>query len=690
MPLNASKRVREAILRNSALLLLLAACSSKPPSGFTVFVTADAQPAINSFFEFLPEAAALVTTSTDPAGEVKANHGSGVRVALVTDLTCGECYQLSGSQWSYQVHGGNTLALQYGLAELLEAFNFRFFHPWGVKAPATLASPDSSGAFGKMFTPQMSLRGLHLHTLHPIESYYAFWSPDASMANDARRIVDWVIKNRGNYIEWSALDNIVPPGATQDAWHTQTAAIIAEAHQRGIRIGIGTELFGTGNLQQSFDLLDNVPDTNAQADINARLHILLDGLAWDVVDLSFGEFAATDPNLFIDSVNQSYAGLQQIAPGTELAATIHMDNSPGLQINYMGQTLPYYFLVQFADPHIVPWIHSVMYYDLFQSAGGAYGYEMFAQHLAYLQNRLTANQPVAYYPESAYWVAFDDSVPTYLPVYMHSRWTDMKQLPGLQQHVLFSTGWEWGYWQNDYATLRMNFSLPTDWSAPVQQMFAPWGAQGQALAQQIKALGELQSQALIDQQLGPYLAGRDSLVDSGAKAGIISQPPRVQFADILTMLADARTQFVQSVVTPLATLQASTEQIQSSVNSLSLDPQDPWLSETLDGFAIDVARTQYMAALYQGVVAFASTGSDAGWLAKADAALANAQTIIQRRHAHLHYPSPSLLLESTVNATLYQYGYLMEADTLCYWQRERGQARKLVLGEAFTDPGCVL
>ena len=36
------------------------------------------------------------------------------------------------------------------------------------------------------------------------------------------------------------------------------------------------------------------------------------------------------------------------------------------------------------------------------------------------------------------------------------------------------------------------------------------------------------------------------------------------------------------------------------------------------------------------------------------------------------------------------YGYLCEADTLCYWERERVQVRSLVLGESETPPSCVL
>jgi hypothetical protein len=678
--------------------LLLSACA---PTGFTVFVTSDAQPAIQSFFEFLPEANAHVVASADPKSAAAGNSGTGVRVGLVQDLSCGECYQLTGSNARYVVHGGSTIGLQYGLAELLESFNFRFFHPWAAKAPASLVLPDKSAALGPTFTPQMTLRGLHLHTLHPIEGHYAFWVPGASQLEDARRIDDWIVKNRGNYVEWCALNNIVPQSGqpVDQAWVSHTRAIIDDAHQRGMKVGIAVEMFGTANLQQAFVMLDTQTEADPKAEVDARLHLLLDGLPFDKVNLSFGEFSGSDPTVFIDSVNLIDQELKAIAPGTELDATIHLDNAAGLQVTYMGETLPYYFLVQFANPDIVPWIHSVMYFDLFQPADDAYGYTNFDQHLGYLQDRLKASQPVAYYPESAYWVDFDDSVPTYLPVYLRSRWLDMNQLQtqaqqggygGLKQHVEFSSGFEWGYWQNDYAVLRMNFGLPSSWQDEVQAMYSPWGATGQKLAAQIGALGELQSQTLIDGALATYLAGRDEVLDFGANEGTISQPPRPAFADVAKYSESDRASFQQTVLTPLANLLTQTQQIQTAVTNLKLDPKDPWLSEVSDGIAVDEARTRFIGALFEAAATFSAQGNDGGWLAKADAALTDAKVIIGRRDAHLHYPNASLLLDTTSNATIYQYGYLYEADQLCYWERERVQARAAILGETAMVPTCVL
>src|SRR5262249_40473114 len=145
-----------------------------------------------------------------------------------------------------------------GLAELLEAMGVRFFHPQATYVPPVLQSPDGSAAIGRDFAPEKRLRGLHLHTLHPIEAYQALWASDATNSPDDRaalQIVDWIIANRGNYLQWSALDDIFAGGAPTDRWRARARAVIDHAHARGVRVGIGVELFATGNLQNSADLI---------------------------------------------------------------------------------------------------------------------------------------------------------------------------------------------------------------------------------------------------------------------------------------------------------------------------------------------------------------------------------------------------------------------------------------------------
>ena len=672
------------------LAVLMSACTDDDPV-LTVYVGAESRDLAIDFLRPIPLGQISVVTSADPARDVAASNRSGPRIALLADGPCAECYRIDGAGGRYVIHAGAPLGLQYGLAELLEAMGVRFFHPQATYVPHPLQSPDGAAALGQDFAPQKRVRGLHLHTIHPIEAYQALWASDLDADQDDRAalaIVDWIIANRGNYIQWAALDDVYVDGGPTDRWHARARAVIDYAHAHGVRVGIGVELFATGNLQNSANLLGAGDDVNNPGPaIHARLHPLLDGLPFDRLDVSFGEFFGADPSVFVNALDATWTASQDVAPGIEVAARVHLGNYPNLQVTYMGQTMLYYYLVQFADPHIIASVHSVMFYDLYEDTGGAYLYDDFSTHRQFLLNRLAAGLPAAYLPEDSYWVAFDDSVPLYLPLYQRSRWLDLSQIgPQLQEHVLFSTGWEWGYWQNDYAALRMSYRLPERWDAPLAQMFAPWGEQGRALAMQIAALGELQHDYLIGKRLTAYLAGRDQIIDAGAAMGIVSQPARTSLADVIAMTPDQRARFAAAVVDPLGELGDKTEAILQAIEAIGSD--DPWFAEVRDGVAIDLQRTRFAEASYRAAIAYADGGGDGGWLARTEAALGQARTIVDRRHHELHALDAKPLVSHFRNSTLYDFGYLYMAQTLCYWNREHAQLRNLILSENNPDPGC--
>ena len=117
---------------------------------------------------------------------------------------------------------------------------------------------------------------------------------------------------------------------------------------------------------------------------------------------------------------------------------------------------------------------------------------------------------------------------------------------------------------------------------------------------------------------------------------------------------------------------------------------DRWALEVIDGLSVNAARARFMAALYEAVLAAAEGGDSASALAEADLQFEAGKTVIARRHAALHDPVSERLIVDGGNPTLYDYGYLTNAETLCFWRRELGEARELLLGESWSDPGCTL
>ena len=585
---------------------------------------------------------------------------------------CHECYRIDarpGRDDAWIVHASDVLGAQYGVTHVFELLGFRFRHPFDTYVPPVPApGPETADVVGTLYTPDKSRRGLHLHTLHPIEAYYALWTPEPGLER-ARRIYDWIIKNRGNYFQYVALDDILEP-TRHDAWRDQTAELLASAHRRGLQVGIGFQLFAQGSLQHGLYLVQDAEQPVAPQ-IAARLALITDGLPFDTYELSFGEFFGAGPDQFIATLDETYRQLAALRPQARLDAVIHVGDSPEQRVTYRGETMIYYFLVKFADPRIVPQVHTVMYYNLFEDAGGAYHHEDFREHRAFLFDRLRTGLPVAYKPETAYWVAFDNSVPMYLPLYMRSRWLDLDRIRAhavaeghrdLDEHVLFSTGWEWGYWQHDVAALRASYSLPARWSDQLAEQLAP---DAKALVGPVIALTELQHHALLEQRLAAYQSGRDALIDVGEESGIIAAPGRIDVDDVAGLGAELPA-FRAGVIAGLGDYATRVAAVAAALPAAD----GPWAAEIIDGIEIDAARARFIPAIYAAVARAAAGEAGAeDALAEAEAALLAGRVIVARRHGALH-DRDRRLREDNGNVTNYGYGYLRYAEDLCFWQRE--------------------
>ena len=584
----------------------------------------------------------------------------------------------------WTVHAHDVLGAQYGVADALENLGFRFRHPYDPFIPGM---PKDRGTSGPMHAPQIRVRGFQLHSLHPIEPYFALWEPGDP--TDAHAIINWVIENRGNYLQWAALDDILTAPDRFAAWQPYTKELLDYAHQRGVRVGLQIELFGQSNLQHAFDLYDDSTGTIPIADeVAQRLPLITNDLPFDVYDLSFGEFFSTDPDQFIAANNEVAKQLRTLAPQAEMHALIH--DGANQTVMYMGETLIYYFLVKYADPSIIPDIHTTFYFNLYEPADGAYHHVDFSAHRQYLLDRMCAKQKAAYHPEDAYWVAFDDSVPQSYPLYIRSRWLDLHNLAAdpcapLDEHLPFSTGWEWQYWLHDVTSMRNSYELPDSFDAAIKDELAP--DLGPAAGDVVAGIAEDQHTYLLLDSLAAYLASRDAAIDLGRAGNIVSQPDRITFDDLVASGDTAG--FTSTVLQPLAAYSSALDQRQSQLDKLDL-PDSRWARELRDALAIDRLRAQFIAAAYQAVIDhIAGTGDPAADFDRATQLEGEAKTIVESRHADLHDTHGRRLLDKNANQTEYQYGYLRNADTLCYWNRELLQVGAILGNTTMTPPNCL-
>lgn len=663
-------------MRLFALTLALCACAPARPEGAALVLhSAEAADAVAWALRGL-EPGRFVTREA-PAPRVVAAGEPGLVLAVERDAAlCGECYRVERAGPRVVVTGGGALGLRYGVTHWLEALGYGFFHPFRTRAPTAL--PKEPALEPGVHAPEIARRGLHLHTLHPIEALFDFWVPGEAERERAQATIDWVLRHRGNYVQWAALEDILAP-EVGGPWRAHTKALADYAHAQGAGVGLTVQLFAKASLQQSYTLVDPArPDDDAA--LRARLELVAGGLGLDNLNISFGEFFGADAAQFIDRVDAAHALLEAVSLGTGMSAVIHVGDTPELRVTWGGREQLYYFLVRYVNPAVLPRVHTVMFYNLFDPAGGAYRHRDFAEHRDFLRERLEAGLPVSYYPESAYWIAFDNAVPMYLPVYLRSRYLDLEGIRAmsvtpLAEHLLFSSGWEWGYWQNDAVGLRLSYRLTPRLEDALDELF------GDArVTSLVTRLGDEQRRALILEALAPYLAGRDQVIDAADVLGHVAAPDRPDFHEVDAAFAPTLAQ--------LATHAEAVEALAREAGALPTD--DPFVREVVDGVELTAARARFAWAVFGAAHAHATGAAPASFLAAAAAQLEVARRVTLRRRRDFHHPVPASLVATAPNPSFYDYGYLRDAMSLCFWRRELAQLRNLVEGAGLPVPGCVL
>ncbi|MCX7957571.1 MAG: hypothetical protein N3B13_00795 [Deltaproteobacteria bacterium] len=608
-----------------------------------------------------------------------------IRIILNRRDDCSECYNLRFSYdnniFRIDVYGGFPLGIQYGVYEVLEMIGYRFLSPYREYVPDGIKISDFrqllESSQNKIFRPFLGRRGLHLHTLHPIESLYDVWL--GSETDNAFRIIDYLIKIRGNYIQWVALRDILNNDRFNE-WKAKTEKIINYAHKRGVKTGLNCLVFAASSLQNGY-----VIEKREDLDIFRKLN-------FDVINLSFGEFVGNEPSKFISEIRFIADEIHSINPSIEITGTIHVENFDNLWINYNGETLLYYFLVKYVE-EITPYVHTVMYFNLTEPAVGAYNHKTFKEHREFLADYLKREKKVIYNPESAYWIAFDNSIPLYLPLYLRSRYLDIELMNKECKsemcrkntgHIIFTSGWEWGYHQTDYLSTRISYDFGRGLKEELIRMFEPMGEDGRLAGQIVYELSEIQAEFLIYKRLAPYYAGVDAWVELGHKSGIIGQPDRIMVDEIQGLSEERREIFRQNILNNLYLFsQKMGEFYKKAENIRNIDGVE-FIDEIIDGVNVDYYRSVFVYNVYASVFYNKSE-----YLKTAEDAMNKAGVIIEKRHKNLYYPQKDLILYTNQNPTIYKFGYLKQADQMCLYKRDLIKARNLLTNGKDTVPSCV-
>jgi hypothetical protein len=577
------------------------------------------------------------------------------------------------------VYAKDAANLAFGAYALLEELGVRFFHPKDELVPHR-ASPVLPLTLDVERAPVAAQRGLQFHTLHPIEYLAVFNEPSAANLEGAKKVVDWLVKTGQNFVQWALLSTVDP------TWPSHAQAIVAYAHSRGVRVGAVVQLWKGAALQNNFDLVTDT--TTWQSEMDAQLAILMQ-TPWDVVEIGLGEFKATDPTSLVTWLSHATTQLAMTNPIVEVNVQNHVGDYPQLWVPYNGQTYFYYQLPQFSDPHLGMSVHTLFFFDLYRDWAMYAHPDFHLQHDFLLQE--LATRRVNYFPESAYWVTADISVPAFLPEYIVARLNDIqglateiaaKGLPPLNGHVMFTSGHEWGYWMTDYLTAKMLWNANTTVDALFADYASSYGTCAGGVASTLSQFTQLQTKYLFDDRLAPYVMGEDTEVDLGAVAQIYTIPRRVQFEDVVAMAEPDRAAFEASVVTKLEALGAQIQPLENAMAARcpTADAQlAPWCDELWDGIAIVRLRVQHSAQLYRATIAYArgEMTSAQAYYDQATATSTSAAAVIARREQHYRFDLGTLT-NHYVNPTIYPYGYLRQAHTQCFFHRREDQVQSFL------------
>ncbi|HXW69551.1 MAG TPA: hypothetical protein VEJ88_08055, partial [Dissulfurispiraceae bacterium] len=603
-----------------------------------------------------------------------------------------------GYEWSSSGRKGRVvLALKspsfqgvsFGLYGLLqEKLGFKFYHPKRTIIPFRKQWPLPANFQWEAF-PRFARKGFHIHTLHPVELTEQLHDPDyPEAAEDLREYIDWLARNQQDTVQFYLLRHI-----DRSLWTSHAADLVEYAHKRGVEAGVEFSLFMIQQEAfQTIKLLRFFPSYTDQ--IDSTLSWLF-RVKWDfvTVDFSMGEY--------LPDLGKLMPGLKThlIRQVTERYKTRMMIPTHVIDSQYWCRTDPSgpgEEVLKEGYPKTGILIHTVMFYALDEPSAPAYGNINFHGMLcrAIQENK---RRETWYWPESAYWVSFDNSVPMLLLPYLDARYSDMETMEriGVDSHLTFSSGWEWGYWLVDWSIARWSWNYnengtvrTTSPLSLLNDLFADPGMY--VLFQRALAL---QNFYFKDRGLIGFMSALDPSAELPWPFNMPFQPrPFFPNSWLLYKASDAEAENVAaSVVSGLESyalemnavvrgLQLETERLYSGRKQVS--PEVPLIARELTrALEVTALRAQHRSLTIRALLAqrkghwwLPATKEAEGLLRQAAGVRLQALALVGQQEKIYRYPV-SLIARQRKNFTAYNFGYLYPASDLFFWRREEEQVR---------------
>lgn len=582
-----------------------------------------------------------------------------------------------------------------GLYALLqEHLGFRFVHPRQTIVPEITSWPLPPN-FRFSGQPVFDKKGFHLHTQHPLELTQPLHDPDFPGGLEmVEEYLLWLARNGQNYFEFCLLEGVDLP-----YWTPYASQFVQYAHDRGILCSVDLSLHMI--QQRAYKLVQFPPATfkSFEKQIDAKLELLLSA-GWDFVNMEFSmaEFVGGMEKMR-HRLREYVVNKMQEYPGVKLMGRQHVVK-PEDEIG--GGKSSQEIEVQ-SDPERGILIHTVMCYGIEDKKAPVYELDNF-QHL--YEMLLAENQvrETWYYPESAYWITFDNSVPMLLLPYLSARLRDIQTMKKLKipGHVTFSSGWEWGYWLVDWSIARWSWDYRFNGKTAPKQALGPLFsiADFNAVLMDMKDVLFLQNSGFMQKNHLRYLCP-ENIPDEFPAPGNKQFQPR---AEAIAKVWSTDFPSYQAGIEPYRSMEEMSHyadltdgylnKMAAKLQFCCEDPQVTALAdELLNALRVTNFRQRHRVATLSTLAAMSEadsagvfvTGTVEDYLNQAYGWRRQALRLVEKQEQSYRYPV-DLIARPIKSYTAYDFGYLYTVSDLFWWQREEEQIRQGKFGPFFMNP----
>ncbi len=597
-----------------------------------------------------------------------------------------------------RVESPTHLGVAYGLYEILTRMGIQYYHPREIQVPniyGAIFPRDFNEGFTK--APAYRLRGYHQHTEHPIVWSEYLLDPKEEYKPYVQEYLRYLLRNRQNQFQWHMLKTV-----DRDAWKPYAQWMVEEAEKYGVHLGL---VFSFADQQQNcFRLIDDLGESLSSEErmvyqkpqIEENLEYLGDiGFANFTLQFGSNELTAQPDSETLFWFQTAVDWLEANAPETELYAWIH---TPAHVMAEDGET-PFYHLPLQADEAVGLMVHTTMFYDL-EHPAPVYGNENF-QHQQSCFTEGKGERAVAYFPESAWWLGFDNSLPLFLPITVYTRAYDAQTvIPPLMGdtpmdgHVTFSTGLEWNYWMYDHYVARLSWDTELTWEEYVDEISKIYSDNDKdlaaSIAQVIKDTVERQKIDFIGDHpmMFYYLAGESEHDELGSVTGLAGRPTKLSYWKLYEYSDEDFEAWLLGDYARLEQMRAAYKEISDRLQEIEL----PDIQKDNEGLRekrhLELKTSSYLlylraeqAYLHYGAVRDARDGNEDDAYDKLEAAMqitSDVKQMVGEVEQDVYRYPLELVAEEKESLTAYPFGYLWETRTAYFWDRRDVQVKELL------------